>query len=214
MHGGITFEGASVVFISSIDCNGILVFNDLAIIVLANFNINNSWAFNCGVNELFMNHFNCIRHLTSDINSFLNYLFNNFGSSSDNFDWFLNDLLNLNLLVVFYWNFDNLLDDLFDRDIAVLNSLVGNLNLLLHDSFGLNLSFDVLDDFLGDFNDTLNWFLNFNDDFNLFNWNIYGCLVVSSDFSFTHVSITLANILLSNPRANVRCWCRDSLSYR
>lgn len=99
------------------------------------------------------------------------YLFLNDGLCDDLFDWYLDDLLNLNDFNCLDGDFNDLFNNLLDSNITVNNFLNGNFDYDLLDYLLDNFSFDcdnLFDRFLNDF---LDFFLDLDVNWNLLYWN-------------------------------------------
>lgn len=111
------------------------------------------------------------RNFADDLNLLNNWNFLNNSASDNALNWFFDDFLDLNRLMMLNRDFNDLLNNLLVGDITVLNSFVWNFNLLFNNFLDLILSDNLLDNFFGYFDNTLNWFLDLNHDLNFLNWN-------------------------------------------
>lgn len=111
------------------------------------------------------------RNFADDLNLLNNWNFLNNSASDNALNWFFDDFLDLNRLMMLNRDLNDLLNNLLVGDITVLNSFVWNFNLLFNNFLDLILSDNLLDNFFGYFDNTLNWFLDLNHDLNFLNWN-------------------------------------------
>jgi len=123
------------------------------------------------INIFVDNFLNLIRDFSDNLNIFGSVFFLDNCMSADSLDWLLDDLLDLNLRVVFNVNMNNFLNDLLNWFVNIHDHLVWHLNNLLDDSFDLNFTINVFDVLNLDFTDMLDWFLDFNHHLNFLDGN-------------------------------------------
>lgn len=104
-------------------------------------------------------------------------LFFNFSSCDNCLNWNVNNFRNLNIFVVFDWDFDENLDNLFNWFVDIDDLLIWDFDNLLNDSLNLDFAINIFDMLNWDLANVFYWFLNFDLDLDLFDGYIHGSVM-------------------------------------
>jgi len=151
--------------------DGSRVINCLLIVKLRNIDIHNMARFLVNINIFVDDFLNLVRNFFDNLNFSVYVLLLDNSLGDDSLDLLLDDMLDLNLSVVFNIDMNNFLDDLLNWYINIHNHFVRHLNNFLDDSLNLNFTINVFDVLNLDFTDMLDWFLDFNNHLNFLDGN-------------------------------------------